>query len=147
MKIMKQKNYLAIGAFVLLAMLIIGGCGGTQRTVKRTDYVQAQQQDSVQDDECASESDNCVAEMKDGDVTGDYLKIGEVREGEVFEMDFDQSDKLESVCADGLAAVSYTLVVNDECAWAACPCYVCVECPDGTCGELENKCNCPQDCK
>ncbi len=146
---MKRKNYLAIGAFVLLVMLIIGGCGGTQRTVKRTDYVKAQQEQNsaASEDECASKSANCVAEMKDGELTGDYLKIGEVKEGEVFELDFDKSDKLGKVCAEGMTATAYTMVEDGDCLYTQCPCYVCVKCPDGTCGNGENKCNCPQDCK
>lgn len=28
-----------------------------------------------------------------------------------------------------------------------CPCYVCTNCGDNTCGKGENSCNCPKDCK
>lgn len=27
-----------------------------------------------------------------------------------------------------------------------CPCYICINCGDGTCGKGENYCNCPEDC-
>ena len=32
------------------------------------------------------------------------------------------------------------------CAQPNCPCYVCTQCGDATCGKGENYCNCPKDC-
>lgn len=50
-------------------------------------------------------------------------------------------------CCSGLTAVDACIVDSTgNCACPNCPCKVCTQCGDGTCGLGENKCNCP-DCE
>jgi len=44
-------------------------------------------------------------------------------------------------CSDRFCWPDYT------CSQPNCPCWVCVQCGDGQCGDGENRCNCPQDCE
>ena len=56
----------------------------------------------------------------------------------------------DQICCDGLIKVDDCAldVYNGQvsCACPDCPCFICVECGDGLCGEHENYCNCPDDC-
>jgi hypothetical protein len=56
----------------------------------------------------------------------------------------------KQTCCAGLTKADDCIpdVVNGEvsCACPDCPCFVCVDCGDGVCGQAENSCNCPDDC-
>lgn len=141
-----NKNYL-LASLLLISLLIASGCGNSQRAVVvENGGSSGDAGESSQQEGCTAESDSCVAELKDSELTGEYLRVGKVKEGEVFELDFDKSDNLDNVCDEGLVPASHTIVVDGECAYPTCPCYICVKCPNGECGEGENECNCPQDC-
>ncbi|MBW2732984.1 MAG: hypothetical protein JRH20_11380 [Deltaproteobacteria bacterium] len=50
-------------------------------------------------------------------------------------------------CCESLVPVTDAIPDgNGGCAQPDCPCYVCTQCGDATCGQGENYCNCPQDC-
>ncbi len=55
----------------------------------------------------------------------------------------------EGPCCDGLTAANTT---SEPDADGVCqlnglnPAKICIACDDGTCGEGENVCNCPEDC-
>ena len=52
----------------------------------------------------------------------------------------------DGMCCEGLTAVSAAVETSSGCSSPRCPCYVCVVCGDGVCGEGENACNCADDC-
>ena len=49
-------------------------------------------------------------------------------------------------CCPGLTAVPDCFDEGSGCICPGCPCMICTECGDGSCGPFENKCNCPEDC-
>ena len=52
-------------------------------------------------------------------------------------------------CCEGLTAISCSEPTNaDVCPGSECVgSMICANCGDGTCGDGENKCNCPEDCE
>ena len=59
---------------------------------------------------------------------------------------YNELDQPDAHCCAGLTATPALTEVSGECAAPRCPCFVCVNCGDGTCGPGENACNCPADC-
>jgi hypothetical protein len=90
---------------------------------------------------------SCVPEMKEGRLTGNYIKLGMVKEGEYFEPYFVSP---EDACEEGLIAIRHTAPINDSWECWDCDCefppHVCTKCGNRRCGIGENKCNCPKDC-
>jgi len=144
----------------LIAMVIACGCSNGQRAVSvnngnngafipNQNAGEAGQGERVfsSESDCEAGGFECVKEMKEGGITGNFIREGHALEGETFALiDDEQINILDDVCASGLTAVAYTVAIEGDCAYTACPCYVCVKCPNGECGPGENECNCPQDC-
>ena len=73
-------------------------------------------------------------------------------EGEVFSAVFDE---LPDTCCEGLkewsSGMDTGISIADECyetgLVAGSPVGVCIRCGDGICGNFENPCSCPEDCK
>jgi hypothetical protein len=49
-------------------------------------------------------------------------------------------------CCEGLTTVGTSELKDGECTRPTGFLY-CTKCGNGTCGEVENPCNCPEDCK
>lgn len=51
-------------------------------------------------------------------------------------------------CCEGLSRIAYVVMAESGACEAAGTqsTFVCTACGDGACGELENACNCPDDC-
>ncbi len=78
----------------------------------------------------------------------DSKRTGSLKsEGEAFELSIEKMHLLENSCAEGLTPTAKANPSNEGCEYPKENAYVCVICPDGSCGKGENKCNCPQDCR
>lgn len=86
--------------------------------------------------------------------------LGSVKEGEWFSPNLAQRTlrklgllDFNKVCDSGLVSKFEVWAADSEfgtgCGISTCMCenYICVRCGDGKCGNGENKCNCPEDCK
>lgn len=65
---------------------------------------------------------------------------------------FDLLETPNATCCSGLTQITMSVPEEpigkeDYCVAPSCPCYICTECGDGTCGKGENWCNCPDDCE
>jgi|AACY02.16.fsa_nt_gi hypothetical protein len=107
----------------------------------------------VQDDrlydsleECEAVADECVSLMAPESLTGKFVPVGSVKEGEAFNLPSGMLTP-RHVCEEGLGPVTHIEMRDGECGGVPmCKCFICLKCGDGICGPGENYCNCNRDC-
>ncbi|MBU2635217.1 hypothetical protein KJ841_01935 [Patescibacteria group bacterium] len=71
-----------------------------------------------------------------------------VKEGQEFSPDPFPDIFKKVRCCWGLTPKIAAIAEDDgSCSYPLCNCYICIKCGDNICGNYENKCNCPADCK